>query len=223
MNILIGCEVSGIVREAFRRLGHNAWSCDLLPADDGSRYHLQGDLLEQLDSDWDMLIAHPECTYLTCSAEWAYGPGPYHQKVKPETLTGQARLTARDQAADFFMTLANAPINHICIENPVGVMSSRWRKADQYIQPYQFGDDASKRTGLWLKNLSPLVIKPEDRYPGRWVEKTPARWNGEWGVERWSNQSDSGQNRLGPSADRAKVRSETYPGIAHAMAANWGY
>jgi len=221
MDILIGCESSGVSREAYRRLGHNAYSCDLLPADDGSPYHLQGDLFSFLTHrKWDLLQAHPPCTYLTCSAEWAYADPDYdrfpdvgyHQKVKPDTLTGEARRAARDEAVAFFLTIAMSGIPHICIENPVGVMSSRWRKADQYVQPYLFGDDASKNTGLWLVNLPPLTIKPENRCAGRIVTH-----NGKQ-VERWANQTDSGQNRLSPSADRWKDRSKTYSGIADAFA-----
>ena len=215
--ILIGCELSGVAREAFRMLGHDAWSCDVEPSDDDSPHHIQGDLLAQLrePNQWDLLIAHPPCTYITCSAEWAYKDEPregYHQKVKPGTLTGHARRLARNDAVEFFMKIANAPIDRIVIENPVGVMSSRWRKADQYIHPYQFGDDASKRTGLWLKNVKPLTIDPSIRVDGRIVN----------GVERWANQTDSGQNRLGPSSKRAKVRSKTYKGIALSMAEQWG-
>jgi len=209
MRVLVACESSGVVRDAFRALGHNAWSCDLLPSD--SPYHLQGDVLQYLTDNWNMLIAHPPCTYLTSSAEWAYSDGPYHQKVKADTLTGAARRAARDQAEEFFMEMANAPIRHICIENPVGVMSTRWRKADQYIQPYDYGSDASKKTGLWLKNLPLLVADPADRISGRLVD----------GKERWANQTNSGQNRLPPSANRWQVRSETYSGIATQMAQQW--
>jgi hypothetical protein len=215
MRVLVACESSGTVREAFRKLGHDAWSCDLLPADDGSRNHLQEDVVNviELEGPWDLMIAHPPCTYLTCSAEWAYkDPSEINKKLSPDKLYGDARKAAREDAAAFFMALARAPIEKIAIENPVGVMSSRWRKADQYIQPYEFGDDASKKTGLWLKGLPPLVADPADYVEPRWVNGRP----------RWSNQTDSGQNRLGPSADRWKVRSKTYDGIAQAMARTWG-
>ena len=211
MKILIACEFSGIVREAFRKRGHDAWSCDLLPSDDNSPFHIQGDVLEILDHGWDMMIAHPPCTYLTCSAEWAY-KDVQTKNIKPGTLIGHARRLARDQATDFFMRLANANVDRICLENPVGVMSTRWCKPDQYIQPNQFGDDASKNTGLWLKNLTRLVVDPAQRIQGRIVD----------GKERWANQTDSGQNRLGPSANRWQLRSATYPGIAKAMAKQWG-
>ena len=148
---------------------------------------------------WDLMIAHPPCTYLTSS-------GLHWNKRVP----GRAERT--EQALHFVRQLMDAPIERIAIENPVGCIGTRIRSADQYIQPYQFGDDASKRTGLWLKNLPKLVARPEDRVPGRFVG----------GKERWGNQTDSGQNRLGPSADRWRERSRTYPGIANAMVEQWG-
>lgn len=211
MRVLIGCECSGVVREAFRARGHDAWSCDLKPADDGSPYHIQGDVLYwlrvhpsgNLDENgraWDLLIIHPPCTDLTvsCSRLW-----------KQKQADGR-----QGRAVAFFMACVNAPVPKICVENPVGAMSKLYRKANQYVQPYDFGDDASKRTGLWLKGLPPLF--PTRRFPGRMV-----RFNGEM-VERWSNQTDSGQNRLGPSETRAAQRSVTYRGIAQAMAQQWG-
>ena len=218
MRVLIGCESSGTVRNAFRALGHDAWSCDVLPADDLSEFHLTGDLLTFLGDGWDIMIAHPPCTYLTVSAAWAFGPGPYHQQVKPGTLVGEARRAAREDALAFVRALMNAPIARVALENPVGAISSRIRPADQYIQPFQFGDDASKRTGLWLKGLRPLRIDPSARVAGR-VVGTDARGHP---VERWANQTDGGQNRLPPGADRWKARSKTYSGIARAMAAQWG-
>lgn len=202
MKILIACESSGTVREALRDLGHDAWSCDLLPADDGSPFHIQGDALDVAYSHhWDMMIAHPPCTYLTVS-------GLHWNKRVP----GRAEKT--EEALAFVQKLMDAPIEKIAIENPVGAISTRIRKADQYIQPYEFGDDASKKTGLWLKNL-PLLVSTVEPFPGRIVEH-----NGKQ-VERWSNQTDSGQNRLAPSPDRWKERSKTYPGIADAMANQW--
>jgi len=203
MRVLIACETSGHVREAFRRLGHDAWSCDLLPADDGSPYHLQGDALSFLDMGWDLMVAHPPCTYLTVS-------GLHWNKRRPE------RAAKTEAGLAFVQQLMDAPIPRIAIENPVSCISSRIRRPDQIIQPYQFGHDASKKTCLWLKNLDPLKVNEMKRFPGRRVT-----FNGKL-VERWSNQTDSGQNRLPPSADRWKIRSETYPGIADAMAATWG-
>jgi len=164
-----------------------------------------------LDDDWDLLIAHPPCTYLTCAAEWAYKePHEINKKLNPENLYGVERKRAREQAIDFVMVLANAPIERIAIENPVGVISSRWRKPDQIIQPWQFGHDASKKTCLWLKNLP--LLKPTKTVEPRIVEGKP----------RWGNQTDSGQNKLPPGKDRWKERSVTYQGIADAMAKQWG-
>ena len=197
MKILVACEYSGKVREAFRSMGHDAWSCDLLPADDGSEFHIQGDVTGLLDGGWDLMVAFPPCTYL-CSS------GLHWNKRRPE------RAAKTEEALRFVQTLMDAPIPRIAIENPVGCISTRIRKASQYIQPYQFGDDASKKTGLWLKGL-PLLV------PTRNVE--PRIVNGK---KRWGNQTDSGQNRLGPSEDRWKIRSETYAGIASAMATQWG-
>lgn len=208
--MLIGCEQFGHMRQAFRSRGHDAWSCDLEPARDNSPHHLQCDVLTVLNLGWDLAIFHPDCTYLTCSAEWAYGDGPYHQKVKPETLVGVARRRARTNAVDFVRALYAAPIPRIAIENPRGHLSSAWRKPDQTIQPHQFGDDASKATGLWLQNLPELV--PTKQIAPRMVNCKP----------RWANQTDTGQNRLSPSPQRAMLRAATYPGIAAAMAEQWG-
>lgn len=214
MRVLIGCEFSGTVRSAFRAAGHRAFSCDLLPAIDCPDYHFQCDVLEVLNEGWDLGIFHPPCTYLTVSAGWAYGDGPYHQKVKPGTLVGAARRAAREEAVEFFMKLYDCKIPRVAVENPIGCMSTRFRKADQIIQPHQFGHDASKSTGLWLRGL-PLLKGTED-YPPRIAE-----WNGRT-VKRWSNQTDSGQNKLSPSDDRWATRSMTYQGIADAMAEQWG-
>ena len=185
-------------------------SCDLLPTDvDGPHY--QGDMFDLDLPSFDLLIAHPPCTYLTISAEWAYkDPSQINKKLSPEKLYGEARRTARRDAVDFFMRIANAPVAMIAIENPVGVMSREWRKPDQWIQPYQFGHDASKKTGLWLKNLP--ALKPTKMIEPRYVD----------GLPRWGNQTDSGQNKEPPSKDRWKIRSTTWQGWADAMAEQWG-
>lgn len=212
VRVLVACERSGRVRDAFIAAGHDAYSVDIMPAlgCDPCR-HIVGDALRAArNSRWDLLIAHPPCTYLTNSAAWAFKDGPYHQSVRPGTLVGADRRDARAQAYEFFLALWNALIPRVAIENPIGVMSTLWRRPDQVIQPYQFGDDASKATCLWLRGLPPLV--PTGRVPGRWVN----------GRERWANQTDSGQNRLSPSDDRAHLRAVTYPGIAAAMATQWG-
>jgi hypothetical protein len=201
--VLIGCEESGVVREAFRELGHDAWSCDLIPARDGSIYHLQQDVREVLGLGWDLGIFHPPCDYM-CSS------GLHWNKRTP----GRAQKT--EEALEFVRLLLGSPIPRIALENPVGCIGTRIRKADQTTHPFEFGDDASKRTCLWLKNLPPLAKDPALRVPGRWVEHNGKR------VERWANQTNSGQNRLGPSPERAAERARTYPGIARAFAEQWG-
>jgi len=192
----VACEYSGAVRDAFRARGHDAMSCDLLPTDvDGPHY--QGDVFDVIGNGWDLMIAHPPCTYLCSSG--------LHWNGRVE---GRAAKT--EDALAFVRALLDAPIPRIAIENPVGCIGTRIRKADQTIQPHQFGDDASKATCLWLKGLP--LLTPTDRVPGRMVN----------GKARWANQTDSGQNRLAPSADRWKLRSATFPGIAAAMADQWG-
>jgi len=202
MKILIACESSGELRRRFCDTGHDATSCDMLPADDiwhfSSANHHQGDVRELLDSQhFDMIIAHPPCTYLC-------GSGMHWTKrgLRDPQLT--------EDALEFVSYLLDQSAAKIAVENPVGVISTRIRKPDQYIQPHQFGDDASKKTGLWLKGL-PLLESTECIEP-RIVN----------GKKRWANQTDSGQNKLGPSAERWKERSKTYPGIAEAIINQWG-
>jgi hypothetical protein len=195
MKVLVACEYSGTVRDAFRARGHYALSCDLLPTD-APGPHYQGDVRDILGDDWDLMIAHPPCTYL-CSS------GLHWNK----RVLGRAQMT--EDALDFVRLLLDAPIPRIALENPIGCIGTRIRKADQTIQPWQFGHDASKATCLWLKNL-PLLT------PTAVVEPRIAN-----GKKRWANQTDSGQNRLPPSDDRWKIRSETYAGIAAAMADQW--
>lgn len=196
MKILIACEYSGAVRDAFIAAGHEAMSCDLLPTD-APGPHYQGDVANIINDGWDLMIAHPPCTYLSVSGmHW--------------TARGLRDPQLTEDALDFVRLLLNAPIERIALENPISVISSRIRKPDQIINPWQFGHDASKRTCLWLKNLPPLV--PTEIIEPRIVN----------GKKRWGNQTDSGQNRLPPSDDRWKIRSETYAGIAQAMAEQWG-
>jgi hypothetical protein len=219
LRVAVLCESSGAVRRTFRERGHLAYSFDLLPADDGSAHHIQGDIRETFGDFgrgyWDVIIAHPPCTYLTSSAEWAYGDGPYHQRVKPGTLVGAARRQARQGAHEFVRWIAALPCRvGKAIENPRGALSSLWRKPDQTIQPYHFGHDASKATCLWLDGLPKLM--PTELVRGRIVRLSHTKF-----AERWANQTDSGQNRLSPSADRWKERSATYAGIASAMADQW--
>jgi hypothetical protein len=210
LRVLVGYERSGAVRRAFRALGHDAWSNDIEPADDGSPYHLQGDVWDFASGDWDLGIFHPVCTYLTISAAWAFTDGPYHQKVGAETLVGAARRAARADALANFRRLLALPYPK-AIENPApSFVSKAIRPPDQTIQPYHFGDDASKRTGLWLDRVPRL--RPTRSVEPRMVDGRP----------RWANQTDSGQNKLSPSGDRASLRSVTYAGIASALAQQVG-
>lgn len=217
MRWLIGYSACPLTRAAFERAGHEVWTCDLLPARDGSPRHLQCDIWEVARDRWDAAIFHPMCTYLTVSAAWAFGDGPYHQAVKPGTLVGAERREARSEAIDNFRRLLGLPYPK-AIENPApSFISAAIRPPDQTIQPFEFGDDASKRTGLWLDRLPRLV--ETRRVRGRMVEWP--RGSGKV-VERWSNQTDSGQNKLTPGEGRWLERSRTYPGIAAAMGAQWG-
>jgi len=196
MRVLVACESSGTVRDAFAARGHDAWSCDLLPADG---QHYWGDVREVLKHDWDLLIAHPPCTYLAVSGmHW--------------TVRGLRSPLLTESALEFVTELMQAPVPRIAIENPVSIISSQIRKPDQTLQPYEFGHDASKRTCLWLKGLFRLVADPANYVQPRIVN----------GRKRWANQTDSGQNKLAPSADHWQKRSKTYEGIARAMAEQWG-
>lgn len=221
MRVLVACESSGRVREAFRALGHDAWSNDLLPAEDGSNYHMQVDALVAMkEAEWDLMIAHPPCTYLCNSGVWAlkvldkeYYKDTDVVRRKAYVNKVNSRWFDMEDAREFFMTLWEANIPKIVIENPVPHKYAKLPPYTQTIQPYMFGDDASKRTCLWVKGLEPLSIPPKDQWvPPRIVN----------GLPRWSNQTDSGQNKLGPSETRASERSRTYHGIANAFAAQWG-
>lgn len=189
-------------------------SCDILPSE-ATGPHYQGDVRDIIENGWDLMVAHPPCTYLTIAAEWAYND-TQKKKINPGTLIGEARRAAREEAIAFVLTLANAPIERIAIENPVGVLSSRWREPDQFIQPYEYGDDASKKTCLWLKNLPRLL--PTVLAPPRLALSADCR---SYSL-RWGNQTDSGQNKEPPSKTRWKIRSTTWNGWADAMASQWG-
>lgn len=181
MKVLIACEFSGVVREAFRKRGHDAWSCDLLETEIRGP-HIVENVLDILSDGWDLMIAHPPCTHLaTSGARW------WKEKIKEQ-----------NQALCFVNILKNAPIQKIAIENPVGIISSWWRKPDQYIQPWQFGHGETKKTGLWLKNLPKLT------------------------ATNIVNGRESRIHKMGETKDRWKERSRTYQGIADAMAAQWG-
>jgi hypothetical protein len=190
MKVLVACEYSGTVRDAFIAAGHEAMSCDLLPTDKPGP-HYQGDVCDILGDGWDLMIAHPPCTHLAVSgARW------FKDKQKEQV-----------EALEFVRLLLNAPVERIALENPVSIISSRIRKPDQIVQPWQFGHAEAKATCLWLKNLP--LLQPTDI-----LELPPSG--------RWNNQTPSGQNKLGPSEDRWKIRSATYLGIAQAMAEQWG-
>jgi len=202
VRVLVACEFSGVVRQAFKRRGHNVMSVDLLPAEDGEFWdHCQTDIIEYLKRDikFDLMIAHPPCTYLcTSGLHWnCRTPGRYLETRK---------------AIEFVERIWDANIPRIAIENPIGCLPthSKLMKASQTIQPYEYGEDASKATCLWLKNLP--LLKPTKFIEPRMVG----------GKKLWSNQTDSGQNKLTPSETRSMERSRTYYGIAEAMAEQWG-
>lgn len=215
MRVLVACEFSGIVREAFRKRGHDAWSCDLLPTDGDPQYHYQEDVFITFErGPWDLIIAHPPCDHLAVSgARWF-----------PEK-----RADGRQQAGiDFFMAMINAPVPRVAVENPVGIMSRLYRKPDQIIQPYEYGHPESKKTCLWLKGLPKLV--PTNVGEPQWYQVNGEDYRDAKGKRyspghirrRWDNQTPSGQNKLSPGPDRWKLRSTTYQGIADAMAEQWG-
>jgi hypothetical protein len=195
MKILIACEYSGIVRDAFRKKGHDAWSCDILPCDGDPKYHYQCDIFEVLDKGWDMMIAHPPCTYLSnAGARFLYQGG--------EGVLNTERFKIGGKAAKFFMKLLNAPIEKICVENPIPSTIFRLPRYTQIIQPYYFGHPVQKKTCLWLKNLPEL--KPTDIIAKPQSTKIAGNWFNKGGK------------------DRQKNRSKTFQGIADAMANQWG-
>lgn len=221
MNVLVACEESQAVCKAFREKGHNAFSCDIQEESGGHpEWHILGDCLpllngnctfttrggqtETIDGRWDLIIAHPPCTYLTVTGNRWFNVERYGDKARK-------RIKDRETAVDFFMTLANADCERIAIENPVGYMSTYWRKPDQIIQPYMFGDPFEKKTCLWLKNLPQLVPTNEVSPPER-VKFDSGKTMPAWYAEAWHL----------PSEERARLRSKTFPGIAKAFAQQWG-
>ena len=197
MKVLVACEFSGVVREAFRKRGHDAWSCDLLPTDVKGP-HIQGDVIGQLDKGWDLLVAHPPCTFLTVSANKWHLP-----EYKDRFPT---REQDRAGAIEFFMLFATCGIPRIAIENPIGIMSSRWRKPNQVVQPWMFGHMETKATCLWLKGLP--CLRPTNNVKAETMALP-------------RNQRMR-LHYLPKTVDRWKLRSVTYWGIADAMAAQWG-
>lgn len=199
LRVIIGCECSGAIRREFRKLGHDAWSCDFKEPEDGSEFHVQGNVLDAIGGgNWDIGIFHPTCKYLSSSGLHWNGRTP-----------GRAKRTW--EAIQFAEALWDCPIKKVAIENPVGCLStfSKLMKPTQIIQPHDYGENASKATCLWLRGLPPLI-------PTQYVE--PRMVNGK---PRWANQTDGGQNKLGPSEHRETERSRTYPGVARAMATQW--
>lgn len=196
--ILLACEESQAVTKQFRLLGHEAFSCDIEPCGGSNpEWHLQQDVLPLLKNHWDLIIAFPPCTHLACSgAAW----------FKEKRKDGR-----QQQGIDFFMEFANCACPRVAIENPVGVMSSVWRKPDQIIQPYQFGDSFSKKTCLWLKNL-PALNPTNVVDPGERIKYESGKTMPKWYADAFKL----------PPFERAKIRSRTFPGIAKAMAEQWG-
>tara|TARA_R100001198_G_scaffold97046_1_gene91658 strand:+ start:14810 stop:15406 length:597 start_codon:yes stop_codon:yes gene_type:complete len=198
MRILLACEESQRVTKEFRNKGHEAYSCDILETSgDNPEWHLKQDLIPLLNQEWDMIIAFPPCTHLAVS-----GARHFAQKIKDGR---------QQQGIDFFMAIANAKCEKIAIENPVGIMSTKWRKPDQIIQPYEYGDSFKKTTCLWLKGLPKLVptniVDPGEFHITKSGKKLP----------KWYNDA----LKLSPT-ERSKARSKTFPGIAKAMADQWG-
>ena len=196
MRVLVACEYSGKVREAFRKLGHDAWSCDLLPADDNSPYHYQGDVFDIIDQNWDLMIAHPPCTYLTnAGVSWLYRK--------------EGRWDQMKDGAEFFKKLLEADIPKIAVENPIMhkyAVEIIGRRQNQVVQPWMFGHMEQKATCLWLKGLPELKPTNNVKEDMLKLPKTVAQR----------------LHYLPPSKDRWKIRSETYQGIADAMANQWG-
>ena len=216
MRILVACEESQAVTKELRRLGHEAYSCDILPCSGGHpEWHRQQDVFEVIPEGWDMMIAHPPCTYLAVSgAQWYYHPEDRHlptEMRRPHPKYPE-RSVHREEAVQFFLRLAAADIPMIAIENPVGIMSSRYRKPDQIVQPYMFGDEATKTTCLWLKNMKPLV-------PTKMVGKGERIYfaSGKSQPAWYSDAFVKAKTR----EERQTLRSKTFPGIAKAMAEQW--
>lgn len=210
MRVIVGCEFSQIVTIAFREKGHEAYSCDTAEEEgDRPEWHIQKDILEVLKREkFDLGIFHPPCTYLTVSANKWLKDQPLR---KSGALVGRERREAREEAIVFFMKLVNAKIDKICIENPIGVMSSIYRKPDQIIQPYQFGHEASKSTCLWLKEL-PLLTPTNIVGRGEFITYKSGKRCTKWYADAAKYDAKT----------RTKIRNKTFQGIAEAMANTWG-
>lgn len=231
LNVLVACEESQTVCKEFRKLGHNAFSCDILECSGGHpEWHFKQDVLEvikdkggiletgdkyYIKSNWDIMIAHPPCTFLSVSgAKWYYHPEdkdlPIDQRRPHPKFPNRAK--DRENAISFFLKLANSDIKYIAIENPVGIMNTRYRKPDQIVQPYEFGDHASKKTCLWLKNL-PKLVPTNIVEPGEFIEFKSGRRIAKW-------YSDA-LTKTRSSEERRRLRSKTFPGFAKAIAQQW--
>jgi hypothetical protein len=205
MRVLLACEESQAVCKEFRERGHEAYSCDLLPCSgDHPEWHLQLDVTQLLKQKWDLIIAFPPCTYLTVTGNRWFNVERYGEKAIQ-------RMKDREDGINFFMMFANSDCERVVIENPVGIMSSVWKKPSQIINPYQFGDPFEKKTCLWIKGLPNLVptdvVQPPPRKVYASGKSMPA-----WYCEAWGK----------PKAERSTLRSKTFPGIARAMADQWG-
>lgn len=230
MRVLVACEYSGRVREAFRKKGHDVYSCDYLESLDGSPHHIVGDARLLLGSEWDLLIAHPPCTYLCNSGvrwltnqyDYVNNPPDTHEARREEQRVSQRWLDLT-YARAFFLTLWNAPIPKIVIENPIPHKYAHLPKYSQTIQPYWFGDNASKRTCLWLKGLDSLLVPPETSWasPHIVIDKNGLPHK-VYGTNTWSEKAQKVVQTDPRTEDRGHLRSLTYPGIAEAFAKNWG-
>lgn len=221
MRILVACEESQAITIELRKLGHIAFSCDLLPCSGGHpEWHIQGDVIEQLDKGWDMMIAHPPCTFLAGSGvAWLSHPEdrdlPFEDR-RPHPLYPNRKQDMLD-SIEFIKKLYDSPIPQVAIENPVGLLSTRWRKPDQIIQPYMFGDKATKTTCLWMKNLPPLlpteIVSKGERF--EWVDGKTGKTKSQpmWYYEALKNAKTK--------QERQSLRSKTFPGIAKAIAKQW--
>jgi hypothetical protein len=199
LKVLVGCEFSGVVRDAFAARGHDAWSCDLLPTEKPGN-HIQGDVLEILGDGWDLMIAHPPCTVLSYAAtKYWHQPG---------------RAEKRKEAMKFFMACFNAPIQKVCVENPLGVPNTEFRKPDQIIEPFYFGESQRKRTCLWLRGLPQLIHCREDELFWSKTHTAPplATYTDKSGNRRYFTDSNHGGH----------ARSKSFQSIADAMASQWG-
>ncbi len=214
MKILVACEESQAVTIELRKLGHEAYSCDIEPCSGGHpEWHLQQDVIPLLKEKWDMIIAFPPCTYLTVAGNRWFNVEKYGDKAIK-------RIRDREEAIKFFMMFANADCEKIAIENPIGIMSTAWRKPDQKIQPWQFGHPHSKTTCLWLKNLpllkpTEILEKPDSGWENQSFNKGTGKYGG------FVNYDENRKILAWNNPKTAKIRSKTYPGIAKAMAEQW--